>query len=285
MQKILKDTTLVCATLGDEEKLRCLLESIYIGSCIPSYIIIVTYKSIEISALIEIAKHKKIQIKIINSTISAQVYQRNLGIASVTTAFIIQCDDDIRMLFNSIEELHKNITGSHNTVCSPKVIMPNGKSIYQKNHISAILSKAIYFVFNFNWPQNALLMSISGRNYAPVELDISCQNEWLPSCLMYKKEIFKLAITYIDEFGKGYFEDIIFTHSLFLKGLKLKICNSSVFVHPKIESLSYSSLMAVFKKQIVVCKIFNLSIIAAYIDIFLYSFFLLLKKLKRCISI
>jgi hypothetical protein len=283
MQKILRDTSLVCATFGDEVKIRRLLESINYGSCIPSCIIIISFKDIEISDLVEKFKSKEVRFEIIYSLVAAQVHQRNLGIARVRTEFIIQCDDDIVVLLNSLEVLHKSIIGLSNTVCSPKVIMTNGVSIYQKSYLSALLNKLVFLIFNIRWPKDAMLMSNSGRNYSPILLNSSSENEWLPSCLMYKTEIFNLATTFEDKSGKGYFEDIIFTHSLFKNGIKLKITNDSIFLHPKIESLNYSSTMAVFKKQLIVCRIFNLSTLAAYFDICLYIIFLSFKKFKRCI--
>jgi hypothetical protein len=170
---------------------------------LPSNIFIVTFKTIEISKLIETFKHKTVTIEVINSAVAAQVYQRNLGIAAVKTKFIIQCDDDICMLFNSLEQLHKASLAMDKTVCSARVITPDGNSFYKKNYLFALLCKVVFCIFNLRWPRNAFLISKSGRNYAPLTLDPLCENEWLPSCLMYKREIFKLAITYTDRIGKG----------------------------------------------------------------------------------
>ena len=285
MQNIIKDLSLVCATLGSDKKISKLLESILVGSHIPSEIILVTYDLLTIKEIIEKLKLKGVDVRIITALRAAQVYQRNLGINAARGQYIIQCDDDIQMFIDSIGELYKLVTSKNFTVVSPRVIMTDGKSIYLKNKYSEIANKLIFLLFNFRWPKNSMQLSISGRNYAPVDLIKEARNEWLPSCLIYNKELFKLATTYEDQAGKGYFEDIIFTHSLYKKGVDLIVANNVFFLHPKIDSIGYESLYSIFKKQMIVCKIFKLNTLAAYLDMVLYIIFLSLKKFKRCFSI
>lgn len=285
MQNIIKDLSLVCATLGSDKKISKLLESILVGSHIPSEIILVTYDLLTIKEIIEKLNLKGVDVRIIKALRAAQVYQRNLGINAARGQYIIQCDDDIQMFIDSIGELYKLITSKNFTVVSPRVIMTDGKSIYLKNKYSEIANKFIFLIFNFRWPKNSLQLSISGRNYAPVDLIKEARNEWLPSCLIYNKELYKLATTYEDQSGKGYFEDIIFTHSLYNIGVELMVANHVFFLHPKIDSIGFNSLFAIFKKQLIVCRIFKLNKYAAYLDMFLYIIFLSLLKVKRCFSI
>lgn len=285
MQKIIKDLSIVCATLGSNKKISSLLESILIGSHLPSEIIIVTYDLLTIKEIIEKLKIRGVELKIIISLRAAQVFQRNLGINAASGQYILQCDDDIQMFIDSIGELYKFITLKNFIVVSPRVIMTDGKSIYLKNKFTEFLNKFIFLFFNLKWPNNSMQLSISGRNYAPVSLHDNAKNEWLPSCLIYNKELFKIATTYEDLEGKGYFEDIIFTHSLYKNGVDLIVAKEVFFLHPKIDSIGYDSLFSIFRKQIIVCRIFKLNKYAAYFDIFLYTFFLSLLKFKKCFSI
>jgi glycosyltransferase involved in cell wall biosynthesis len=285
MQKIIKDLSLVCATLGSNKKISTLLESIQVGSHLPSEIIIVTYNLLTLKEIIEKLKLKGVNVKIIVSLRAAQVFQRNLGIYAASGQYILQCDDDIQMFIDSIGKLYKFVTSKNCIVVSPRVITTDGKSIYLKNKFSEISNKFIFLLFNLRWPNNSMQLSISGRNYAPVTLHHNAKNEWLPSCLIYNKELFKLATTYEDQSGKGYFEDIIFTHSLYKNGIDLIVAHNVFFLHPKIDSIGFNSLFSIFKKQIIVCKIFKLNKYAAYLDMFLYSIFLSVLKVKRCFSI
>jgi len=65
---------------------------------------------------------------------------------------------------------------------------------------------------------------------------------------MYWRSCLKEATTFEDHSGKGYYEDIIFTHSLFLKKYDLMVNNDAYFVHPEILSVNYDDIFKIHQK-------------------------------------
>ena len=106
MKKILP-ITIVCATHNGQKKLPKLINSIYKNTFWPKEIIICGTSKLDFK-LINQSKIKKLNIIKILSTVKNQKIQRDLAIKKVRTKLIAQCDDDLELDTNYLENSYKH---------------------------------------------------------------------------------------------------------------------------------------------------------------------------------
>ena len=138
--------TAVIATLG-HECLEETLESLISSKIVPDEILICTPNKSFIKLTPLLSKH----VKVIETLISGQVYQRMLGFINSKSNFVMQLDDDVLLDYLCTEELLKAITelGDSCSVSPALIGRDTGKSLYSEEmNSSSFLKKLYYWLIN-----------------------------------------------------------------------------------------------------------------------------------------
>ena len=271
--------SLICCTHHGKKKVPKLLNSILKNKWQPKEIIICGTDVDDIKYV------KKKKIKFLLSPVANQVYQRNFAIKKCKYEIIIQCDDDIILEKFFIKKMYNHFSKNPN---EKKVV---SASIRTKNNLhQAIRWNNLYnnrFIFRFlmrllNGFKKVNYMSIlsSGRiaPRLPIQFlkknkkykKILENNEWLCSTICYNKKFyFKNSIAKSSK--KSFFEDVIFTHSLYKKKFNLILDPNIIAYHPYKEPSNFFLFLKTLPIQYQIVKKFNKSVFLFLIDVLLLS--------------
>lgn len=269
--------SVVCPTHKGNKKLPKLINSILNNTVKPDEIIICGTNINDIKNL----NHKK--IKFIVSPISNQSYQRKLAIKKSKNKLILQCDDDIVLEKTFFQKMYNHFKGDIDVkkIVSASILTRNNyhqsvrwNRLYNNN---IIFKKLIYFLNNF---KNVKYMSIisSGRIAPRLPKNFSNKsgkneilegNEWLCSTICYNKKYYKNYYD-INNAEKSYFEDVIFTHTLFKKNFNLVLDPNIIAYHPYKKKSDLKLFLKTIPVQYKIVRIFNKSIILFLIDIIIF---------------
>lgn len=208
--------SIVCATHNKLDKLILTINNILKSNLLPNEIVICTTSS---NDSLELKKNfdKKIKLICIVSKIKSQTYQRSLAVKASTNEIILQIDDDVTIFPETVENMIKHFAKNNkNIIVGGYLIYPNGKHVshrFTEQYKKSFLLKKIYFFLNFFSTPSQMSILKSGRIF-PYLHDVKEKKEWLSSFLMYKKSAYYLKKVQFN-YGKGYYEDIIFTHNLY----------------------------------------------------------------------
>lgn len=287
--------TIVCATHNGAKRLPKLLNSILKNTHLPEQIIICG-TSLSDFKFINLLKYKKLNIKKIISKIKNQKYQRDLAIKSVTTNIIAQCDDDLELEINYLKKSYDHFKYKKN---SKKIV---SAAILFKNHNhqairwnNAFYSTKIYriILFLLNVGSKLKYMSIlsSGRIIPLLPKEFLIKNkktkiinnlQWVCSTIIYTKSAINDAFFYIPEEGKkSYFEDVFFSHSLYLKNYDLMIDRSIIAYHPITQKTDLDIYLKTIKSQLKIVNVFKKSKIMFYIDVFVFLIIFIFLKIFK----
>ncbi len=168
------------------------------------------------------------------------------------------------------------------------VVIPNLKeqayrwNIYFRNNLYFRLLMRI-----FNYGKRIKYMSIlpSGRicPYLPdafIKSTRVLKNlEWTNSLICYHKSALKHFDSKYDfNNKKSYYEDVIFSHSLYKKGFKLQIDPKLRAIHPYFNQLDINTHLRTLKTQYFIVKKFKKNYFLFLLDVFLSTIFLILRK-------
>jgi cellulose synthase/poly-beta-1,6-N-acetylglucosamine synthase-like glycosyltransferase len=285
--------TIVCASHKGREKLPLLINSIYKNTFWPDEIIICGTQINDFD-LINIKKYRKLSIKKLVSKIKSQKYQRKKAQNCAKNNIILQLDDDLILKNNFIERmfLHFKNNNGKKVVCALILIKTKKrKSIaqsYRWNYFfyTNFIFRFVLRLFNFGKKIKFYSILPSGRicpllpkNFYNSKKVIS-GIEWTNSTICYEKSAIKDAVSDIDlKEKKSYYEDVIFSHSLYNKGYKLLIDRNIVAYHPEFKSLNIEEHIKTLKAQFFIVKNFKKSYVLFFLDVLLATTYLLFKRI------
>ena len=287
--------SVVCASHNGEDKIPKLIESIYQNTYWPQEIIICGTSSNDFN-LINVNKYRKLSIKKLVSKIKSQKYQRKKAQNSAKNNIILQLDDDLILKNNFIDLMFRHF--KHNKekklVCALILIKTKKKKSiaqsYRWNYFfyTNFIFRLVLRLFNYGRKIKNYSILPSGRicpllpkNFYKSKKVIS-GIEWTPSSICYEKSAIKEGDSNVDlKQKKSYYEDVIFSHSLYNKGYKLLIDTNIVAYHPEFESLDIKEHLKTLKAQFFIVKTFKKNYIFFLLDVLFVSVFLFIKKIIR----
>ena len=280
---------MVVATHKGINKLPILIASLKKNSLLPKEIIICGTSLNDIK-LLNKGDMKTLNIRFFISKIKNQSFQRKLALKKITQNYILQLDDDIVMESNFFENLYFHIKDNDKKkITMSLVVIPGlGEQAYRWN---------VYFRSNkyfrmilrlFNYGKKIKYMSIlkSGR-ICPllpkgfINKKKTLKNlEWTNSLICYHKSALDYStINYkIKKNEKSYYEDVIFSHNLYLNGFKLQVDPKLRAIHPYFNSLDLKTHLKTIKTQYFIVNNFKKSYLLFLLDMILATVFLIFRK-------
>ena len=287
--------SIVCASHNGREKILKLIDSIYHNICWPKEIIICGTSRNDFD-LINTQKYKKLNIKKLVSKIKSQKYQRKKAQNYVKNNIILQLDDDLVLKNNFIEQMFRHFKNNNEkkVVCALILIKTKKKKSiaqsYRWNYFfyTNFIFRLVLRLFNYGKKIKFYSILPSGRicpllpkNFYNSKKVIS-GIEWTPSTICYEKSAIKDAVINIDlKEQKSYYEDVIFSHSLYNKGYKLLIDTNIIAYHPEFESLNIKEHLKTLKAQFFIVRNFKKNYILFLLDVLFVTFYLLIKKILK----
>ena len=272
MEKFL-NLTIVIPTVG-EEILLSVIQKINSTTLRPKKILVVVYNKNFIKINKDINFYENVEIVQTNSP--GQVNQRVEGFKLAKTDFVMQLDADCFIDNKSIEEMISFLKKNKNASVGPCFFdIKNNLPIHKLNNNNKISQILKNFILGF--PNDNSIMgkvSKSGTNFGVDFFFLKnkeIQVEWIPGgCLMhYRKNL------YLEDYypfkGKAYYEDLIHSHILIKRNVKLfiikdAICKTDFPIFPK----QFKEFLKYIRSYNYNSKIYNVSLIRKYICITLY---------------
>jgi len=287
--------SIVCASHNGREKLPKLIDSIYHNKCWPKEIIICGTSRNDFD-LINTQEYKKLNIKKLVSKIKSQKYQRKKAQNCVKNNIILQLDDDLVLKNNFIEQMFGHFRNNNEKkVVSALILIKTKKKrsiaqSYRWNYFfyTNFILQIVLRLFNFGRKIKYYSILPSGR-ICPLlpkkfynSKKVISGIEWTNSTICYEKSAIKDAVSDIDlKEKKSYYEDVIFSHSLYKKGYKLLIDRNIVAYHPEFESLNIKEHLKTLKAQFFIVRNFKKSYILFFLDLLLATTYLLFKTMFK----
>ncbi len=274
--------SVICATHNGKNKIQNLIQSIKNNSVLPSEIIVCGTSKFDLENvkkdLIE-----TLNIKFLLSDKKSQIYQRSLAFKKSNSDYILQIDDDVVIennFFENLQKYTKDKNGENKIIISALILQSNGKM--QAGQWNSVYNK--YFLFRFiirllNGFDQIKEYSIlkSGRCIPYIIKRKNTENktvgdvEWLCSTVIYHRSCVK-DVKFIPQISnKAYYEDVFFSHQLFLKGYKLIIDNEIIGIHDNQPYTSTKVYFKTLKTQYNLVKIFNKSRVLFFLDVIIFT--------------
>ena len=282
------DVSMVVATHKGINKLPLLVSSLKKNSILPKEIIICGTNLNDIK-LLSRSDIKSLNIRFFISKIKNQIFQRKLALKKITQAFILQLDDDIVIESNFFENLYFHIKkNDKKKIIMSLVVIPGLKE--QAYRWNLYFRSNLYFriiLKLFNYGKKIKYMSIlqSGRicpllpkNFINKKKTLK-NLEWTNSLICYHKSALNYStINYeIKKNEKSYYEDVIFSHNLYLRGFKLQLDPKLKAIHPYFNKLDLQTHLKTIKTQYFIVKKFNKSYLLFILDAMLATIFLIFR--------
>lgn len=279
--------TIVCPTHKGSKKLPKLLKSIFSNKVIPNEIIICGTSKNDFKYI-----KKKKNIKLLISSVASQSYQRNLAVKESKNQIIIQCDDDLILDKNFVNKMFEHFKNSKNEkkIVSASILTSNNfhqsirwNRLFRNN---LVFKSIIFFLNKLKKPKNMSIIS-SGR-IAPLlpkkflkKKDKSLKplenNEWLCSTICFNKRYYSNNYSKT-KVKKSFYEDVIFTHSLYKKKFNLILDPNIIAYHPIKKKSDLISFWKTIPVHFEIVRKFNKSYFMFFIDIFLFSIIYIFSK-------
>ena len=276
--------SIVVASHKGVNSLPIFIRSIYKSSFIPSEIIICCTNKKDVSEVVDPAN----LVKVVISPRANQVTQRLLALNHVSNEIVIQTDDDVTFQKNTIELFFKKITNSENDcIFGANCELSNSKdshrlaSLYEGN---ALVRFVINLLNSFKEVKSFSLLK-SGRVISRLPCDKNkniFDTEWLDSIICYRKEILNIS-NFLPSVGKSYFEDVFFSHNLYLKGFKLSVISNAKYSESQNIRVGYKEYLHTIEWQYFIVRKFNLNYLLFVLDIVLTQVFYLRLYLVKLV--
>ncbi|MES2413919.1 MAG: hypothetical protein V4614_08970 [Pseudomonadota bacterium] len=231
--------TVVIATLGGES-LASTLVALNCGSFVPAEILI----CIPAEDAHKVEQFRSETVKILKTDCRGQVAQRLVGFRHVSTELVMQLDDDMLVDGRCLELLEDSMQqlGSCVAIAPALVDQNTGTSIYVKPKRNPILLAIYYWLMNGSagyepgcTDKSGSAVGIDPSTPGPALRDV----EWLAGgCILHYKKNLVLE-NFWPRPGKAYCEDVLHSHLLRSKGIRLKIdtaarCSLELFREPSL---------------------------------------------------
>ncbi|MHA8098000.1 glycosyltransferase [Aquirufa aurantiipilula] len=288
MKNELLEISVVIATLGGDS-LQATIDSLNQSSIKPKEIIIAIPAGFEGN----VANIQGDNVQILVTQTKGQVSQRCEGFSATKYPYILQCDDDILLAENCMEELilASEKMGNKSACASSLLFVNSNKSVYQRTK-KGLISNVYYTLLNGQEGYKEGIVTKAGTEIGVDTTIKTCQDvipvEWLPGGLvLHRKEnlIFK---NYFPHAGKAYSEDLYHSFELRKQGIALFIVKKAKawIEDPRDMDLpSFSMFFKNLKKDFEARKYYvrmsGKSIIRSYFLYLFMSISFVLKKAKQ----
>ena len=213
--------SIVIPTLGHNHLIKC-LNKIYLGSFLPSEVLIVVPKENYLKNFNFKSFFPNLNLIIILSKKKNQVFQRIMGFKKAKNIYVMQLDDDVELDKECLYDLYKFIKGRQDVAVAPRYSNKiNLSSIYKKP--KNFLNKFYHWLINSSKGYSPGNISLSGFNYSEENRLFGYKyHEWLSGgAIIHNKKNLILENYYPFNFYKSFCEDIL--HSLILRKKKIKL--------------------------------------------------------------
>ncbi len=273
--------SIIIASYDGYKKVQKLLNSILANDYIPSEIIIVCYKDQYNKYFFNCKKYyKKLNIKILKSKIKNQIIQRQLGLNSAKTDYILQLDDDIIVARNSLRLIYNELKKNHYKVIFSANLKTFDNNIadlrWRYNYNKYKLFRVLLYILNNFQEVKSYSILASGKPIPGFNNQIYSY-KWLNSSLCFHKSALK-DYEYFKNKGKAFYEDVYTSHIFYKKGYKLKKILNAVILHPKTKKMSLSIFYKSIANQYKILVKFKKNIILFLLDIILFTIIFVFRK-------
>jgi len=225
--------SVVIPTLGGSTLLKT-INTINNGSIVPAEILV----CIPARYASRVSSLDFDNVRIVETDMCGQVAQRAIGFKEATYPFVMQLDDDIHVDKECVKGLLDSLNSVDiNSAVAPSFIDINaGKSVYTSSFNQGVINKIYYWLSNGS---DGYKPGIVDKSCTSIGVNPSRENDelisvnWLAGgCVLHHKKSLVL-----DDFypfpGKAFNEDIIHSHLLSKKGVKLWV-NTKATCHLEI---------------------------------------------------
>ena len=209
--------SIVIPTIG-RENLKLTLNSIRLSNKEVQEVILVIPKKFDF--YFELSDYEDLNLIILKTEKSGQVYQRVEGFKIATADFILQLDDDIEFDNNLICNLVNRIQIlPEKSSIAPLLTNIRGESVYRKSFTK--ISRLFYALFYFDF-----FLKEGSINHFGKSIGIKTKNrifevDWLPGgCVIHKRSNLILE-DYFPFQTKAFMEDLFHSYYLKRKGINL----------------------------------------------------------------
>jgi hypothetical protein len=245
--------SVVIATLGGPT-LKGTIETLNRGSVVPTEILI----CIPLPEASRDIGFEFSNVRILRTTSRGQVAQRVEGFRQVEMPFVMQLDDDILLDHECVERLLRTLQQFPDVAVAPNLLdLGTGESVYRTIHGNGLPRRIYNWLMNGKegYREGTVLRSGSPIGIVPDGSAVGSQEvDWLAGgCVMHHKGNLVLE-DYFPFAGKAYCEDMIHSHLLAKKGLRLLIepkATCSLEVSPPLQSTPAAFLRETYRDFIV----------------------------------
>ena len=283
------EVSVVIATLGGPT-LQSTIDSLNSGFVIPDEIIIAIPAGFEES----VADLKGANVIILITKTKGQVPQRCEGFSASRFEYVLQCDDDIIVANNCLEELImvSEKMGEKSACASSLYFMQSNCSVYQriKNNW---FQKFYYSLLNGKEGYKEGIVTMAGTEIG-VDTDTYIGEkgiipvEWLPGGIVLHRNSNLILSNFYPHKGKAFSEDLYHSYELAKKGISLFIAgNAKTWIEdPRnngLPSLSvfYQDLKKDFQARKFYVQMTSRCLIRTYLFYLFISLSYLMKKVKQ----
>ncbi len=273
--------SIVIPTIG-RENLKLTLNSIRFSNNEVKEVILVIPKKFDF--YFELSDYEDLNLIILKTEKSGQVYQRVEGFKIATGDFILQLDDDIEFDNNLISNLVNRIHRlPENSSLSPILTNLKGESVYRKSFTK--LSRLFYALFYGDFTLREGSINHFGKSIGILTFNRIIEVDWLPGgCVMHKRSNLILD-NYFPFQTKAFMEDLFHSHYLKRKGINLYLDShvSAIIVEPEVELCAdrlFGDKINEIKVRRYYFKLMGLNLLKFYWTCFLDCAIIFLKYFK-----
>ena len=290
--------SVVCASHKGRERIPKFINSIFNNNCWPNEIIICGTSKRDFDYIPK-KKYPGLFIKTFVSKIKNQNYQRQMAISHTKkNNIIMQLDDDlilkknyINLMFSHFRNEKKKKIVSATILIKPRANITNTivqSHRWNHNFYSNFLFRFVLLFFNLGKKIKYYSILSSGRicpllpkNFIKKKKLLS-NLEWTNSSICYQKSALKDSNKnlFFNE-KKSYYEDVIFTHSLYKKGYNIIMDPKIVAYHPFLESINFIDYIKTIKKQFFIVKYFKKNYFFFICDVIVVTAYFFLKFILK----
>lgn len=214
--------SVVIATLGGPT-LRGTIETLNRGSIVPAEIL-VCLPPVEAARGLDFSFAN---VRVVQTGCRGQVGQRSEGFRQAASDFVLQLDDDIAVSHNCLEYLLAAASEVPDAAVAPALVNSRtGDSVYRVSHQGGLFRSAYHWLMNGaeGYREGCILRSGTPIGIRPAGgTEHPLQVEWLAGgCVMHRRANLILE-NYFPFGGKAYCEDIIHSHLLVQRGVRLLV--------------------------------------------------------------
>jgi len=278
--------TVVIPTLGGSTLLDT-INHLNNGSVVPAEILV----CIPRKYASRVVKLNFDNVRIVGTSMCGQVAQRAIGFSEASNSFVMQLDDDIHVDKECIKGLLNSL--DINSAVAPSFIDINtGKSVYASSFNQGMLHKFYYWLSNgYDGYQPGIVdksCTSIGVNPSYESNELICVNWLAGGCILHNKKSLILD-DYYPFSGKAFNEDIIHSHLLSEKGVKLWVNTKATCQLEIIQSTDYrfsdflKNFIADYKSRKYYAKISGRSILRMHVFYIAWFASYMINSFKRLV--